>query len=120
MRLSKAEILETLVSDDKWLDLVNCEGIDLSGVNFEGAHLAGAYFFKVNLNGANFKNVYLVDATFVGADIRGVNFEGARLAGANFARATWDEKTNWRNVDGLKHARNLPLSHQITPAMRSR
>ncbi|MBD2248512.1 pentapeptide repeat-containing protein, partial [Nostoc sp. FACHB-888] len=73
---------------------------NLSSANLDGANLCGA-----NLNGANLDGANLDSAALLGANLRGANFRGAYLLDI-----TWDEHTNWNNVEGLDKAQNVPES----------
>lgn len=68
-------------------------GYFLSGANLDGTNLSG-----VNLSGANLS----------GADLSGANLDCAYFSGANLSNISWDEHTNWQDVQGLDKARNIP------------
>ncbi|WP_016951782.1 pentapeptide repeat-containing protein [Anabaena sp. PCC 7108] len=95
-------------------------GADLQDADFTGANLAetylsGANLSRANLYGANLKDVDLSRANLSGADLRGANFDGANFMGAIFSDDTfgdirWDQKTNWKNAEGLEIAKNVPLT----------
>ncbi len=89
--------------------------VDFTGANLGETYLSGANLSRANLDGANLKDVDLSRANLSGADLRGANFDGANFMGATFSDDTcgdirWDEKTNWKNADGLEIAKNVPLA----------
>jgi hypothetical protein len=88
---------------------------DFTWANLEETYLSGANLSRANLSGANLKDVDLSRANLCGADLRGANFDGANFMGAIFSDNTfgdirWDEKTNWKNAEGLEMAKNVPLA----------
>lgn len=88
-------------------------GADLSGADLSVANLRGANLSRANLSGVNLSDAYLWGAYLDGVDLRGANLRGANLRGAYLSDEfwegiTWDENTNWKNVQGLDIAKNVP------------
>jgi hypothetical protein len=78
-------------------------GYFLSGANLSGTKLSGADLSGANLSGANLSGAIL----FV-ANLRGAILSGANLSGANLTNIVWDEDTQWKYVQGLETAMNVP------------
>ncbi|MFM7406778.1 MAG: pentapeptide repeat-containing protein [Cuspidothrix sp.] len=95
-------------------------GTDLKEANFTAANLSETYLSAANLSGANLRDANLKDvdlsrANLSGADLRGADCDGANFMGAIlsddiYGDVRWDEKTNWKNTDGLEMAKNVPLA----------
>jgi uncharacterized protein YjbI with pentapeptide repeats len=95
-------------------------GTDLKEANFTAANLSETYLSGANLSGANLRDANLKDvdlsrANLSGADLRGANCDGANFMGAIlsddiYGDVLWDQKTNWKNTDGLEIAKNVPLA----------
>jgi uncharacterized protein YjbI with pentapeptide repeats len=95
-------------------------GTDLEKANFTAANLSETYLSGANLSGANLRDANLKDvdlsrANLSGADLRGANCDGANFMGAIlsddiYGDVLWDQKTNWKNTDGLEIAKNVPLA----------
>ncbi len=86
----------------------NLEGANLVGANLVGANLVGANLVGANLVGANLVRAYLGGANLGGANLQGADLVRALLVGANLKDIIWDDNTNWRNVQGLERAINVP------------
>ncbi|AFZ57491.1 pentapeptide repeat-containing protein [Anabaena cylindrica FACHB-243] len=102
----------------------NCSGAYMISANFSEAlfnhaNLHEANFIRANLTGADLSSADLNYADLSLADLSGANLSGANLEDANFSGAKlsngllgdicWDEKTSWKNVEGLEIAKNLPV-----------
>lgn len=91
----------------------NLEGVDLSEANLieadlseadlSAANLCAAALIKVDLFGAN-----LFGANLSEADLSEANLGEADLSGTNLDAVSWDENTQWPDVERLKLARNIP------------
>ncbi|MGM3306077.1 NACHT domain-containing protein [Anabaena sp. WFMT] len=101
----------------------NCSGAYMISANFSEAlfthaNLHEANFIRANLTGADLSSADLNYADLSLADLSGTNLSGANLEDVNFSGAKlsngllgdicWDEKTSWKNVEGLEIAKNLP------------
>ncbi|MHC5770569.1 MAG: NACHT domain-containing protein [Nostoc sp.] len=92
------------------LSSANLSSANLDGANLCAANLCAANLCAANLNGANLDSAALLSANLRGANLRGANLRGANLKGAYLLDITWDEHTNWDNVEGLDKAQNVPES----------
>jgi uncharacterized protein YjbI with pentapeptide repeats len=86
---------------------------DLSGASLSGADLSGADLSRASLIRADLIRAYLHDADLRGANLSRADLSRADLSGASLIRADlediiWDEKTRWKNVQGLETADNVP------------
>jgi uncharacterized protein YjbI with pentapeptide repeats len=116
----------------------NLHGANLHGANLHGANLHGANLHGANLEEANLERAILQKADLQGANLERANLERANLEEANLERAilqkadlqganleradlseavlseanlrgiTWNESTNWQEVEGLDSAVNVP------------
>lgn len=124
--LSHANLTETSLSM-AYLSGANLSGANLSGAYLTGANLSGANLsyanltranlhstdlFRADLRHANLTGTNLRSADLSGADLSSVNFQGANLSDADLQNITWDENTNWQEVQGLDMAVNVPDSLQ--------
>ena len=87
----------------------------LTSANLSEAELFNALFEDADLRNADLSNASLLDTSFRGADLKGANFSGAYLIGttlddANLDNITWDDRTIWQEVRGLKSAKNVPAA----------
>ncbi|MEA5550090.1 pentapeptide repeat-containing protein [Anabaena cylindrica UHCC 0172] len=102
----------------------NCSGAYMISANFSEAlfihaNLNEANFIRANLTGADLSGADLNYADLSLADLSGANLSGAILEDANLSGTKlsngllgdirWDEKTNWKNAEGLEIAKNLPV-----------
>jgi uncharacterized protein YjbI with pentapeptide repeats len=95
------------------LDKVSLRGASLDGASLDGASLRGASLDGASLDDVSLRGANLDWASLRGADLDKVNLDGANLDKVNLHRASlheisWDENTNWKNVQGLEHAENVP------------
>ncbi|MBD2302108.1 pentapeptide repeat-containing protein [Nostoc sp. FACHB-190] len=110
------------------LSYADLSGADLSRADLRGSDLRGAYLSRADLShadlrGADLSGVNLISADLSHADLRGSDLRGANLRGADlrgaypsdanlsdkiFGDIRWDKNTNWKNVQGLDTARNVP------------
>jgi hypothetical protein len=124
--LSHANLTETSLSM-AYLSGANLSGSNLSGAYLTGANLSGANLsyanltranlhstdlFRADLRHANLTSTNLRSADLSGADLSSVNLKGANLSDADLQNITWDENTNWQEVQGLDMAVNVPDSLQ--------
>lgn len=60
---------------------------------------------------------YLSGARLYAADLSGADLSGTILFATELTNITWDEETNWKDVQGLGSARNVPesLLSQLNP-----
>ncbi len=108
----------------------NLEGADLEGANLGGADLGDTNLRDVNLRNASIAtddlaypsdeagyiyNANLKDADLRGANLRGADLQGADLRGADFTNISWDDKTNWIDVQNPDMAKNLPRRLENSP-----
>lgn len=101
------------------LSRANLSGADLSGADLSGADLSNANLNRANLSRANLNRANLSDANLSNANLSGDNLSRANLSRANLSEANlgddffkdiyWDENTNWRDVQGLDRAINMPI-----------
>ncbi len=80
----------------------------LIGANLTTANLIGAYLSGANLIGANLYGAYLYGVNLLGANLSGADLYGANLSGADLNTIIWNEDTNWKDVQGLDSAVNVP------------
>ncbi|MDP5338220.1 MAG: pentapeptide repeat-containing protein [Nodularia sp. (in: cyanobacteria)] len=95
------------------LSAANLQSANLSGANLQRAYLSGANLQGSNLEGANLQGANLEGANLNGANLSRANLQGANLLRTHLQRAhlnkiIWDEQTNWKNVQGLNTAVNVP------------
>lgn len=100
------------------LSEVRLVGTKLSGANLFGARLANARLSEANLTearlvGTNLSGARLDRANLAAANLSRANLFGARLFGARLAKArlnkiSWDEQTDWQQVEGINTAQNVP------------
>ncbi len=124
--LSHANLTEASLSM-AYLSGANLSGSNLSGAYLTGANLSGANLSHANLTRANLhstdlfradlRHANLTDTNLRGADLNGADLSSANLKGANLGDAnlqgiTWDDNTNWQEVQGLNTALNVPDSLQ--------
>jgi uncharacterized protein YjbI with pentapeptide repeats len=88
-------------------------GASLDGANLVGASLNAASLNEASLNGVSLNAASLDDASLVGAHLDGASLDGASLVGVNLdwailASIFWNENTDWKNVEGLESAHNVP------------
>lgn len=122
--LSHANLTETSLSM-AYLSGANLSGSNLSGAYLTGANLSGANLsyanltranlhstdlFRADLRHANLTGTNLRSADLSGADLSSVNLKGANLSDADLQNITWDDNTNWQEVQGLDMAVNVPDS----------
>ncbi|MGK7875152.1 MAG: pentapeptide repeat-containing protein [Xenococcaceae cyanobacterium] len=120
--LSRAHLIGANLSRAH-LSRANLRGANLSranlrGANLIGAHLDGAILDRANLRGANLSRAnlsrahligaHLIGAKLIGAHLIGAKLWGANLDGADLRNISWNEQTNWNNVEGWETARNIP------------
>ncbi len=91
------------------LSNVYCRNADLSKVSLSNAYLRNANLNQAILREANLSYGFLGGVDLSGANLEGANLSNADLRGANLADISWDERTNWRGVRGLREAVNVPL-----------
>ncbi|TAE56995.1 MAG: NACHT domain-containing protein [Nostocales cyanobacterium] len=115
--LSRAELSRTYLMQS---NLSNAYLIAAKMIQSElhDANLSGANMIRTDLRGADLSNANLQDADLSrvdlsGANLKGANLQGAYMMGANlgdevFGYARWDKNTNWKDVEGLEAAKNLP------------
>jgi uncharacterized protein YjbI with pentapeptide repeats len=88
--------------------------------DLRGANLSGANMIRTDLRGADLSYANLEDADLSRVDLSGTNLKGANLSGAYMTGVTfgdevfgyvrWDSNTNWKDVEGLETAKNLPVA----------
>lgn len=105
--LSNANFSRTNLSD------ANLCGANLSRANLSDTKLSRADLSRANLSDANLSRAYLShldlsDANLGGANLSSAFLNGANLSHANLENISWDEYTNWENVQGLYIALNMP------------
>ena len=96
LKMSKDEIIEFLISDDKnnfkldcsgWVFPIDMAGMDMSRTNLVGfesdIYLNNVNMSGVNLKGSNLSGVHLIGANLSGANLTGANMSGVDLIGAN-------------------------------------
>ncbi|NES17960.1 MAG: NACHT domain-containing protein [Symploca sp. SIO3E6] len=91
----------------------NLNHADLSVANLSGANLNGANLSVADLNGADLSSADLSHADLSHADLSGADLShadlsGADLNGADLQNIIWDEETQWKNIQGLETAINVP------------
>ncbi|MGJ3253322.1 MAG: NACHT domain-containing protein [Elainellaceae cyanobacterium] len=77
-------------------------------INLTRANLSKANFKNARLCKTNFDSAVLSGAILAGADLKKANLNGSNLSHADLENISWDEDTNWNNVQGLETAKNLP------------
>ena len=107
-----ADLSRTHLSRANFSD-ANFSGVNLSNANLSLANFSNANLSKADLWGADFNNANLSDANLSDANLKDANLNDANLSEANFSKAnldgiTWDEYTQWQNVQGLETAINIP------------
>ncbi|MBW4642982.1 MAG: pentapeptide repeat-containing protein [Goleter apudmare HA4340-LM2] len=121
--LSRANLSRTNLSGANFtgadLSRANLSGADLSGADLSDANLSDANLNRANLSRANLNCANLSDANLSSANLSGDNLSRANLSRANLSDANlgdeffkdiyWDENTNWRDVQGLDRAINMPV-----------
>ncbi len=122
--LSHANLTKTSLSM-AYLSGANLSGSNLSGAYLTGANLSGANLsyanltqanlhntdlFRADLRHANLTDANLRSANLSGADLSSANLKGANLSDADLQNITWDDNTNWQEVQGLDIAVNVPDS----------
>jgi uncharacterized protein YjbI with pentapeptide repeats len=85
----------------------------LDGANLVGASLNAASLNEASLNGVSLNAASLDGASLVGAHLDGASLDGASLVGVNLDWASlasifWNENTDWKNVEGLESAYDVP------------
>jgi hypothetical protein len=93
--------------------MANLRGTSLQEANLLGSLLTGADLKQTNLRRADLSSAILSGADISFANLEGANLVGARLeranlTGANLQDISWDEDTQWNEVQGLKNAMNVP------------
>ncbi|MBK1988631.1 pentapeptide repeat-containing protein [Sphaerospermopsis aphanizomenoides BCCUSP55] len=112
--LSRAYLLHTNLSG-AYLIAAKLIQADLTGANLSGANLIRTDLRGANLSYANLQDADLSQVDLSGANLKGANLSGVYLSGANlgdefFGEIRWDKNTNWKDVDGLEEAKNLPAA----------
>ena len=107
-----ADLSRTDLSRANFSD-ANLIGVNLSNANLSLANFSDANLSKADLWGADFNNANLSDANLSDANLKEANLNDTNLSDANFSKAnldgiTWDEYTQWQNVQGLETAINIP------------
>jgi hypothetical protein len=82
--------------------------INFSKANFEATNLTAALLDSVNFSGANLSSADLDHAWLKKANLTGANLKGANLSEADLENISWDEYTNWDDIQGLETAVNVP------------
>ena len=105
------------------LNITSLFEVNLTDANLSKADVWGADLRSANLRNTNFSNVDLGRTSLSGADLSGANLSranlnrvtlsGTNLSGANFSGASlkdisWNEATNWDDVQGLETAVDVP------------
>ncbi|MEQ9371238.1 MAG: pentapeptide repeat-containing protein [Coleofasciculus chthonoplastes F3-SA18-01] len=110
--LSNANLINANVSNAK-LIRANLSDANLINANLINANLINANLRFADLSDANFSNAKLIRANLSNANFSNAKLIGANLSDANFRFAkldniTWNENTQWENVQGLETAYNMP------------
>ncbi|MBD2596774.1 pentapeptide repeat-containing protein [Nostoc spongiaeforme FACHB-130] len=89
------------------LDDARLSGVDLTDAKLTNASLTGAYLGSTDFGDSFLDAANLTSADLKGAKLKGVDFY-SETVGANFENISWDNYTNWENVQGLDTAVNVP------------
>ncbi len=92
----------------------NLGDTNLSGAALGGANLSGVFLYGANLSGADF-----MSANLSGADLNSANLQNAKFACnrymleknqncLNLKDIRWNERTNWRGIQGWETVENIP------------
>lgn len=81
---------------------------NLTRTSFNGATLTRASLRGASLRGASLHKASLDGASLDGVSLDGVSLDGASLDGASLKDISWNVETNWRRVQGLETANNVP------------
>ncbi|MEQ8963016.1 MAG: pentapeptide repeat-containing protein [Coleofasciculus sp. C2-GNP5-27] len=101
--------LDTFVNTvNQFFSNVNLSGANLSGANLSSINLSLANLTDANLGGANLSSANLCLANLTDAYLGGTNLSDISLYSANLSGIFWNEYTQWKNVQGLETAENLP------------
>jgi hypothetical protein len=105
--LSGADLSGADLSGSYLID-VDFSGANLSGTNLGEAHLSGANLSGADLSGANLSCTDLSGANLIDVDFSGANLSLTDLSGADLSDLRFGDFTDWRNVEGLDTAKNIP------------
>jgi uncharacterized protein YjbI with pentapeptide repeats len=105
--LSSANIISADLSSAD-LSGANLSSADLSSADLFSANLSSAELSSANLSSAELSSANLSSAYLSSAYLSSANLSSANLSSANLARISWDEYTQWEDVQGLESAINVP------------
>ncbi len=115
--LSSADLSSTDLSS------ANLSRTDLSSANLSSAYLNSTNLSSADLSRTDLSRSYLSFANLSYTNLSSVNLSSANLSSANLSNAylinadfrnaylediCWNENTNWKDIIGLKTARNVP------------
>lgn len=86
----------------------NLRGANLSRANIVSADLGSANLSGADLSGADLGSANLICTNLSGGDLSGARLIRASLIGANLEDISWDEYTEWEDVEGVEKAVNVP------------
>ncbi|MEQ8999740.1 MAG: pentapeptide repeat-containing protein [Coleofasciculus sp. B1-GNL1-01] len=90
------------------LSCANLHYGDLSYTDLSNADLSYANLTNADLSNADLSSANLSLADLSDANLSEANFSKANFSKANLDGITWDEYTQWQNVQGLETAINIP------------
>lgn len=98
---------------EAFLPCANLVGTTLFNANLSAACLDYANLHSADLHAAilckaSLKHTDLSNADLSRANLKDVDLGNANVSGANFDCIGWNEKTNWKGVQGLENAINVP------------
>lgn len=88
-----------------FLACVNLSNADLSGVLFLDTDFSNA-----DLSGADLSGATLILANLSEANLSNSDLSNTNLSVTNLHNIIWDEDTNWKGVQGLETAINVPIA----------
>jgi uncharacterized protein YjbI with pentapeptide repeats len=92
-----------------YLDRANLDSANLASTNLSGTNLSSANLSSANLSNANLTNADLDSADLNSANLDSANLGSTYLNSTNFNAIKWNSDTDWKNVEGLKTAMNVPM-----------